>query len=46
MLAQHLTCETHYLRVHLDQLRAKPEPEPSRLRHLLTEAGVGYRLVP
>ena len=38
--------ETHYLRVYLNQLRAKLEPEPSRPRHLLTEAGVGYRLVP
>ena len=42
----HLDRETHYLRVYLNQLRAKLEPEPSRPRHLLTEAGVGYRLVP
>ncbi len=42
----YLDRETHYLRVYLNQLRAKLEPEPSRPRHLLTEAGVGYRLVP
>lgn len=42
----HLDRETHYLRVYLNQLRVKLEPEPSRPRHLLTEAGVGYRLVP
>ena len=42
----YLDRETHYLRVYLAQLRAKLEPEPSRPRHLLTEAGVGYRLVP
>lgn len=42
----YLDTETHYLRVYLAQLRAKLEPEPSRPRHLLTEPGVGYRLVP
>ncbi len=35
--------ETHYLRVYLAQLRRKLEPQPSRPRHLLTEAGMGYR---
>jgi two-component system KDP operon response regulator KdpE len=35
--------ETSYLRVYLAQLRRKLEPEPSRPRHLLTEAGMGYR---
>jgi two-component system KDP operon response regulator KdpE len=35
--------ETHYLRVYLAQLRRKLEPRPSRPRHLLTEAGMGYR---
>ena len=35
--------ETHYLRVYLAQLRRKLEPHPSRPRHLLTEAGMGYR---
>ncbi len=42
----HLDTETHYLRVYLAQLRAKLEPDPARPQHLLTEAGVGYRLVP
>ncbi len=35
--------ETSYLRVYLAQLRRKLEPEPSRPRHLITEAGMGYR---
>jgi two-component system, OmpR family, KDP operon response regulator KdpE len=37
--------ETNYLRVYLAQLRRKLEPEPSRPRHLITEPGMGYRLV-
>jgi two-component system KDP operon response regulator KdpE len=37
--------ETHYLRVYMNQLRQKIEPDPSRPRYLLTDAGVGYRLV-
>ena len=36
--------ETHYLRVYMNQLRQKLEADPARPRHLLTEAGVGYRL--
>lgn len=40
------TAETGYLRVYLAQLRRKLEPEPSRPRHLLTEAGMGYRFQP
>ncbi|MDG3011045.1 response regulator [Rhodococcus sp. D2-41] len=35
--------ETHYLRVYLAQLRRKLEDDPSHPRHLLTEAGMGYR---
>jgi two-component system KDP operon response regulator KdpE len=35
--------ETNYLRVYVAQLRRKLEPEPSRPRYLLTEAGMGYR---
>ncbi|MEC3915058.1 response regulator [Nocardia sp. CDC160] len=35
--------ETHYLRVYLAQLRRKLEDDPSQPKHLLTEAGMGYR---
>ncbi|ALG14951.1 Fis family transcriptional regulator [Kibdelosporangium phytohabitans] len=35
----------HYLRVYIGQLRRKLEPEPARPRHLITEPGMGYRLV-
>ena len=34
-----------YLRVYMGQLRHKLEPEPARPQWLLTEPGVGYRLV-
>ena len=37
--------DTHYVRVHMANLRKKIEADPSRPRHLLTEAGVGYRFV-
>jgi two-component system KDP operon response regulator KdpE len=37
--------QTHYLRIYMKQLRDKLEPDPVRPRHLLTETGVGYRLV-
>jgi len=36
---------THYLRVYMKQLREKLEDDPVRPKHLLTETGVGYRLV-
>jgi two-component system KDP operon response regulator KdpE len=35
---------TLYLRTHVRQLRQKIERDPARPRHLLTEAGGGYRL--
>lgn len=35
--------ETGYLRVYLAQLRRKLETDPANPRHLLTEAGLGYR---
>ncbi|PWJ51775.1 two-component system, OmpR family, KDP operon response regulator KdpE [Quadrisphaera granulorum] len=38
--------ETHYLRVYVAQLRRKLEADPSAPKHLITEPGVGYRLVP
>jgi len=38
----HVT-DTGYLRLYIAQLRKKLEPEPANPRHLLTEAGMGYR---
>ncbi|MCW2516704.1 MAG: response regulator with CheY-like receiver domain and winged-helix DNA-binding domain [Mycobacterium sp.] len=35
--------QNHYLRVYLAQLRRKLEVDPSHPKHLLTEAGMGYR---
>jgi two-component system KDP operon response regulator KdpE len=37
--------ESNYLRVYGNQLRRKLERDPSRPRHILTEPGIGYRLV-
>jgi two-component system, OmpR family, KDP operon response regulator KdpE len=37
--------QTHYLRIFMANLRRKIESEPARPRYLLTEQGVGYRLV-
>ena len=34
------------LRVYMAQLRRKPETDPARPRHLLTEPGMGYRFQP
>lgn len=39
------TEHTHYLRLYMAQLRAKLETEPAEPQRLLTEPGVGYRLV-
>ncbi len=36
---------THYLRLYMGQLRAKLEAEPAEPQLLLTEPGIGYRLV-
>lgn len=38
--------ETHYLRSYIAQIRRKLEPEPSRPRYFITEAGMGYRFEP
>ncbi|MBK1613787.1 two-component system response regulator KdpE [Rubrivivax gelatinosus] len=35
--------DTHYVRVHMANLRKKVEAQPSMPAHLLTEAGIGYR---
>jgi two-component system KDP operon response regulator KdpE len=37
--------ETHYLRVFMASLRRKLESDPAQPRYLLTEQGVGYRLI-
>ena len=37
--------DTHYLRIYMKQLRDKLEADPVRPRHLLTETGIGYRMV-
>jgi len=37
--------ESHYVRVYMGQLRHKLEADPARPRYLVTETGVGYRLV-
>jgi two-component system KDP operon response regulator KdpE len=36
---------SHYLRIYMKQLREKLEADPIKPRHLLTETGVGYRLM-
>ena len=36
---------THYLRIYMKQLRDKLEEDPVRPRYLITETGVGYRLL-
>jgi two-component system KDP operon response regulator KdpE len=43
--SEHVT-DTGYLRLYVSQLRKKLEPDPSRPRYLVTEAGMGYRLDP
>ena len=36
--------QTHYVRVHMAELRKKIEADPARPRLIVTELGVGYRL--
>lgn len=38
--------QTNYLRVYFAQLRRKLERDPAHPRHLITEAGMGYRFEP
>ncbi|HAN24041.1 MAG TPA: DNA-binding response regulator, partial [Microbacterium ginsengisoli] len=38
--------DTGYLRLYMSQLRKKLEADPAHPVHLLTEQGMGYRLVP
>lgn len=37
--------QPHVLRVNISNLRRKIESDPSRPRHIITEPGVGYRLI-
>lgn len=37
--------DAHYLRVYIGQLRRKIEDDPSHPKHIVTEPGVGYRLL-
>jgi two-component system KDP operon response regulator KdpE len=37
--------QTHYLRIYIGQLRRKIETDPSQPAYIITEPGVGYRLV-
>ncbi len=37
--------DTGYLRLYLSQLRKKLEPDPAHPRYLITEPGMGYRLL-
>jgi two-component system KDP operon response regulator KdpE len=39
------TDQPHYVRIYMAHLRHKLEAEPARPRYLLTEPGVGYRLL-
>ena len=36
---------SHYVRIYMGHLRRKLEKDPARPKHVLTEIGVGYRLV-
>lgn len=37
--------QSHYLRIYINQLRKKIEHSPSEPMHIITEPGVGYRLI-
>jgi two-component system KDP operon response regulator KdpE len=37
--------QAHYLRIYMKQLRHKLEPDPARPKYLITDIGVGYRLL-
>lgn len=39
------TRDTGYLRLYVSQIRKKVEPDPAQPRYLITEAGMGYRLI-
>lgn len=37
--------DSHYVRVYMGMLRKKIEDDPSQPKHIITEAGIGYRFV-
>ena len=37
--------DTHYIRVYIGQLRRKIEKDPAQPKYIITESGVGYRLM-
>lgn len=42
---KHALQNSHYLRIYIGQLRKKLERDPSQPKHIITEPGVGYRLL-
>lgn len=42
---KHALGNNHYLRIYVGQLRKKLEQDPSSPKHIITEPGVGYRLL-
>ena len=39
------TEDTHYIRIYIAQLRRKIEPNPTQPQYIVTESGIGYRLI-
>lgn len=37
--------DTHYIRIYIGQLRRKIEQDPAQPRYIVTESGIGYRLL-
>lgn len=41
----HTETQGHYLRIYIGQIRRKLEADPAHPKHIITEPGVGYRLI-